>query len=171
MSSSDFLSNFFCVAVIMNITLMNITSSKFCVFKCRIYVYMKIHFFPKIENSKIFSQIAPTDGKVLPKGSNVVISPFIIGRNARIWENPKSFIPERFELENLTNLNPFSYLPFSAGPRNCIGQKFAMLEMKCTIVKVLQKFEISLEPGFKLVIMPEIVLKPAKGIKLRLKAR
>lgn len=94
-----------------------------------------------------------------------------MGRNGRIWENPKSFIPERFELENLTNLNPFSYLPFSAGPRNCIGQKFAMLEMKCTIVKVLQSFEISLEPGFKLVIMPEIVLKPAKGIKLRLKAR
>lgn len=46
-----------------------------------------------------------------------------------------------------------------------------MLEMKCTIVKVLQNFEVSLEPGFKLVIMPEIVLKPAKGIKLRLKAR
>lgn len=80
-------------------------------------------------------------------------------------------MPERFELDYLTNLCPFSYLPFSAGPRNCIGQKFAMLEIKCTIAKVLQNYEIALEPDFKVTLMPEIVLKPANGIKLRLKVR
>lgn len=94
-----------------------------------------------------------------------------MGQNERIWKNPKEFIPERFELQNLTNLNPFSYLPFSAGPRNCIGQKFAMLEMKCTLVKVLQNFEVAVMTGFELNLKPEIVLKPSKGIRLKLKAR
>lgn len=108
---------------------------------------------------------------MLPKGANVVMSPFIMGQNERIWKDPKAFIPERFELDNLTNMNPFAYLPFSAGPRNCIGMKFAMLEMKTTIAKVLKHFEISLEPGFVVSLKPEIVLKPGNGIKLRLKAR
>lgn len=51
------------------------------------------------------------------------------------------------------------------------GQKFALLEMKCTIVKILRSFEISLEPGFVLKLNPEIVLKPLNGVKLKLKVR
>lgn len=100
-----------------------------------------------------------------------MISPLIMGRSDRIWKDPEAFTPERFELDNLTNQNPFKYIPFSAGPRNCIGQKFAMLELKSMITKVLRRFEISLEPGFEVIIKPEVVLKSANGIKLRLKPR
>lgn len=94
-----------------------------------------------------------------------------MGQSDKIWNEPLKFIPERFELDNLTTMNPFAYLPFSAGPRNCIGQKFAMLEMKSVVSKVLRHFEISLEPGFEVVIKAEVVLKPYNGIKLKLKAR
>lgn len=94
-----------------------------------------------------------------------------MGQSSKIWNDPKSFIPERFELDNMTNKNPFAYLPFSAGPRNCIGQKFAMLEMKSVVSKVLRCFEISLTPGFELALKPEIVLKPEHGVKVTLKKR
>lgn len=112
-----------------------------------------------------------SDGKLIPDGANVVISPLVMGRNASIWVDPVSFNPDRFELDNITSLNPFAYMPFSAGARNCIGQRFAVLEMKSLISKVLMNFEISLEPGFELKVKPEIVLKPSNGIRLRLKTR
>ena len=112
-----------------------------------------------------------TDGKVLPKGANIVISPLFMGQNEKIWNKPREFIPERFELDKVPQQNPFAYVPFSAGPRNCIGQKFAMLEMKCTLAKVLDRFELSVAPEFELALKPEIVLKPLNGIKLKLKVR
>lgn len=94
-----------------------------------------------------------------------------MGTNSSIWSDARSFKPERFELDNMSTLNPFSYLAFSAGPRNCIGQKYAMLELKSLMSKVLMNFEISVEPGFQFRVKPEIVLKPTNGIKLRLKDR
>jgi cytochrome P450 len=99
------------------------------------------------------------------------MSPLLMGRNPRTWKNPHEFIPERFELENMSNTNPFAFMSFGAGPRNCIGQKFAMLEMKSTLSKVLRHFVIEPEPGFEPALKPEIVLKSSNGIKLRLKGR
>ena len=59
---------------------------------------------------------------MLPAGSSFAIAPFMLHRNHKIWENPDDFIPERFLVENSTKRNPFAYVPFSAGPRNCIGK-------------------------------------------------
>ncbi|XP_037042772.1 cytochrome P450 4d1-like [Bradysia coprophila] len=109
------------------------------------------------------------NGKLLPNGADVVIAPLLMGQNSSIWKDPLSFIPERFELDNMSTLSPFSFMSFSAGQRNCIGQKYAMLEMKSLVSKVLMNFEIEVEPGFKLGLKPVIVLKPTGGIKLRLK--
>ena len=64
----------------------------------------------------------PTDGRVLPAGSSFGIAPFLLHRNPNIWDNPDDFIPERFSLENSVKRNPYAYVPFSAGPRNCIGE-------------------------------------------------
>lgn len=118
-----------------------------------------------------FHNCSISDGKLLPSGANVVIAPLLMGTNSSIWKDPRSFIPERFELDNLSTLSPFSFMAFSAGQRNCIGQKYALLEMKSLISKVLMNFEISIEPGFELGLKPSIVLKPTGGIKLRLKDR
>lgn len=61
---------------------------------------------------------------------------------------------------------------FSAGPRNCIGQKFAVLEMKSLVSKVLRNFEISMDPSYrKPILIAEIILKPENGIFLNLKKR
>lgn len=63
-----------------------------------------------------------TDGKIVPKGSNIMVSPYFMGRDPLIWDNPEQFIPERFDVEITSDkFNPYAYTPFSAGSRNCIG--------------------------------------------------
>lgn len=57
----------------------------------------------------------------LPKGTNVFICPYVTHRLDHIFPNPKKFDPERFSSENLSNLHSYAFLPFSGGPRNCIG--------------------------------------------------
>ena len=62
--------------------------------------------------------------KLIPAGTNVIMAPFLLHRDPKIFPNPDRFNPERFLPENCTKRHPYSYLPFSAGPRNCIGQKY-----------------------------------------------
>lgn len=97
-----------------------------------------------------------------------------MGRNADLFPDPEAFWPERFNVETTTDkTNPFSYIPFSAGPRNCIGQKFAMLELKSVLAKVLRHFEISLdldslaEPA----LTAELILVPGSKINFHLAPR
>jgi cytochrome P450 family 4 len=112
----------------------------------------------------------PQDGTIIPKDSNVMIGPFFMARNENLWKNPLKFDPERFRADNL-KMNPYTHVPFSAGPRNCIGQKFAMLEMKSTISKTLRNFELTLAPGYEPILVAELILRPENGIQLVLKHR
>jgi cytochrome P450 len=61
------------------------------------------------------------DGRILRKGSESAISIVEVHRNPKYFPDPEEFIPERFESENLSQMDPYSYIPFSMGPRNCIG--------------------------------------------------
>ncbi|CAH1131232.1 unnamed protein product [Ceutorhynchus assimilis] len=81
--------------------------------------------------------------KVVPKGANVFISAFHIQRNPDYWEDPLKFDPTRFLPENMSKIIPGSYLPFSAGPRNCIGQGMATILMKITVANIVKNFEIT----------------------------
>lgn len=80
-----------------------------------------------------------------PKGTDIILIPHLLTHNPKFFPNPLEFRPERFlEDETAEQSVFFSYIPFSAGPRNCIGQKYAVLEMKTLLAKVLSHFEISL---------------------------
>ncbi|CAG9864174.1 unnamed protein product [Phyllotreta striolata] len=107
-------------------------------------------------------------GNVIPKGTNIVLFPFGMHRDEDYYPDPEKFDPSRFE--NPDEKRP--YISFSAGPRNCIGQKFAWLEMKTIISKIIRNFELlPTNPRHKLVYSAETVLKSITGVDIGLKIR
>jgi len=79
---------------------------------------------------------------IIPKGVTVGINISAIHENPNYWENPEEFDPDRFSVENKKGRNNFAYMPFSLGPRQCIGNTFSLIEQKLFVVRLLQKFRV-----------------------------
>ncbi|XP_068095205.1 cytochrome P450 4B1-like isoform X2 [Hyperolius riggenbachi] len=109
------------------------------------------------------------DGRSLPKGAGVLLSLYAINRCSSVWEDPEVFDPLRFSPENSSRRHPHAFLPFSAGGRNCIGQNFAMNELKVALALTLQRFELSPNPGNEPKMHLQLVLRSLNGIHLNLK--
>ncbi|GMR35745.1 hypothetical protein PMAYCL1PPCAC_05940 [Pristionchus mayeri] len=108
-------------------------------------------------------------GVDLPKNLTMVISPYGPHLAPEHWERPMEFYPDHFTTEAASARHPYAYFPFSAGPRNCIGQKFALAEEKVVLSWLFRKFRVeSVEPYPGADIVPEIVLKPQTGFKMRI---
>ncbi|XP_040834556.1 cytochrome P450 4X1-like [Ochotona curzoniae] len=108
------------------------------------------------------------DGCSLPAGMVVVLSIWGLHHNPAVWENPKVFDPLRFSKENSDQRHPHAFLPFSAGPRNCIGQQFAMLELKVAIALILLHFKVTAASPTPLLFLNNVILQPKNGIHLHL---
>lgn len=109
---------------------------------------------------------------VLPAGCEIFVIPYATHRLEHIYSDPDKFIPERFSPENSETRNPYAFLPFSAGPRNCIGHKFAILEMKTVISTMLRSYRLLPVPG-KTSLDPifRITLRARGGLWVRLEPR
>ncbi|XP_041469495.1 cytochrome P450 4V2-like [Lytechinus variegatus] len=101
------------------------------------------------------------DGKVVPKGTFIFVNIAGIHHDPEQFPDPARFNPDRFLPENSAKRHPFAFIPFSAGPRNCIGQKFAMMEDKVILINILRKFSIKslrtldeAKPGGQIIIKP-----------------
>ncbi|XP_058808639.1 cytochrome P450 4c3-like [Phymastichus coffea] len=105
------------------------------------------------------------DGIVVPRGIEVQMLILQMHWDPEIWNDPAKFDPDRFLPENSAGRHAYSYIPFSAGPRNCIGQKFAMLLMKIALVYILREWivhtDISIED---LPLTTQFVLAPPNQI-------
>lgn len=90
---------------------------------------------------------AEFDGFTIPKGHRIAVGPRAAHREAEHWPEPDRFDPERFMNEAPANRPAFSWIPFGGGPRVCLGQHFAMLEMQVVLSLVLRRFDWTLVPG------------------------
>ncbi|XP_031342518.1 cytochrome P450 4C1-like isoform X2 [Photinus pyralis] len=111
-------------------------------------------------------------GYTIPKGTICFMHIFELHRNPEVFPNPEQFDPERFSNENSKHRHPFAYIPFSAGPRNCIGQRFAFLEVKVMVSSILRKFRLEPVDSFdKLPLVMHLILKSRDGIRIKFRKR
>ncbi|WP_217592056.1 cytochrome P450 [Cohnella sp. GbtcB17] len=108
----------------------------------------------------------------IKKGQSVLFSPYAIHHNPAYFPNPESFIPERFEDDYVKRIPQFSYIPFGGGPRGCIGNHFAMLEMVIALCMIGQRHRLQLKAGHPPIEMePLMTLRPKDGIEVLVGSR
>jgi len=108
------------------------------------------------------------NGIKIPKGT--MIMNFIYGahRDPKYWTEPNKFMPERFDEENMKQMHNFNYFPFGGGPRLCIGNNFAMMEMQLILAYMIPRYDFSLVPNQEIIAQPLVTLRPKNGILLNL---
>ncbi|EFA10753.1 cytochrome P450 monooxigenase CYP4Q2 [Tribolium castaneum] len=127
-------------------------------------LYPSVHLISRALGEDVRTQ----KGYLIPKDTITIIHIYDLHHNPDIYPDPEKFDPDRFLPENCQNRHPFAYLPFSAGPRNCIGQRFAMLELKAAICAILANFVLEpIDTPETIVVVVDIVLRTKEGIKIR----
>ncbi|KYQ53159.1 Cytochrome P450 4C1, partial [Trachymyrmex zeteki] len=118
--------------------------------------------------SRVTSEDVKLQSYIIPAKTIVHLNIYGLHRDPNFWPNPEMFDPDRFLLEKIRNRHPYSYLPFSAGPRNCIGQRFALLEMKAMIACLIHNFDLEPIDYLKdLRMEADLVLHPAHPLRIR----
>ncbi len=110
-------------------------------------------------------------GYHLPRGWLAFVIPFVLHRLPAFWDDPDRFDPERFSPERASARPKFVYIPFGAGPRQCIGNHFALLEAQLVVATLAQRFRLRLVPGHRVEPWPLITLRPRHGMPMFIEQR
>ncbi|KAG5285715.1 hypothetical protein AALO_G00006590 [Alosa alosa] len=138
-----------------------------CVIKEALRLFPSVPFF-----ARSICEDTHINGFKVPKGTNAIIITYAIHRDPRFFPDPEEFRPDRFLPENCVGRHPYAYIPFSAGLRNCIGQRFALMEEKVILASILRYFDVvACQSREELRPMGELILRPENGIWIRLERR
>jgi cytochrome P450 len=108
------------------------------------------------------------DGYRIPQNINTLIPVYQIHRNPEYWDEPLKFIPERFTKEKLKSYHKFVYFPFGGGPRLCIGNNFALMEMQLLVPMVVQQYQLRKPANFKFKQDPLITMRPNPDMMMQI---
>ena len=110
-------------------------------------------------------------GYRVPAGAEIFLSQWVTHRHPDFWENPLGFDPDRFLTDRSADRPRFAYWPFGGGPRQCIGNTFALMEGTITLAMITQRYALDLVPGHTIQVEPSITLRPANGVLVTRRAR
>ncbi|KAJ1161111.1 hypothetical protein NDU88_001599 [Pleurodeles waltl] len=131
---------------------------------------LRLHPAVTVVSRRCTEDIRLPDGRVIPKGIPCLISIYGTHHNPAVWPDPEVYNPYRFDPENSKDRSPYAFIPFSSGPRNCIGQNFAMAEMKVVLALTLLRFKVMPDDTKMVRRKPELILRAENGLWLRLEA-
>jgi cytochrome P450 len=107
-------------------------------------------------------------GDPIAPGQVVAISPYVVHRHPEFWPDAEQFDPERFTPDRVAERHPFAYIPFAAGPRLCIGNRFALAEMQLILATVAQRYRLRPVAGQNVIPQAQVTLRPKHGIRATL---
>ncbi|KAJ3614310.1 hypothetical protein NHX12_017884 [Muraenolepis orangiensis] len=124
-------------------------------------------------NQRVAKATVEINGLVIPKDAVFMVPLWPLHRDPEFWPNPEEFQPERFNKENKERIEPYTYMPFGMGPRNCIGMRFAVVMMKLAMVEILQRFSFVVcdETEVPLEMDVQGLLMPKRPIRVKLEPR
>ncbi|XP_033748160.1 cytochrome P450 4F4-like [Pecten maximus] len=126
-------------------------------------------FSPVPSVGRLTTQEVDLDGLKVPANMEIYVLINALNNRTDVWGDPKTFRPDRFLEE--PEKDPYSYVPFSAGPRNCIGQHFALDEQKVALAKLVQRFKVLPDPNYEPELDPDLVMRSKNGIDIKLENR
>jgi cytochrome P450 len=135
------------------------------VFKESLRLYPPVYLF-----GRVATQAVDVGAYHFPKGTVVLVSPFALHRRPELWPDPDRFDPDRFTPEAEASRHKTAFIPFSAGPRTCIGNTFALMEGPLVLATLLQRADFALV-GPAVEPEPHATLRPKGGIPMRVTLR
>jgi cytochrome P450 len=103
-------------------------------------------------------------GYHIPAGTTVIICPYTTHRHPQFWPDPETFDPERFQAGCSAGRPRYAYFPFGGGPRQCIGNSFALLEAQIILATIIQRCRLELASGWVVEPEPLVTLRPRGGL-------
>jgi len=110
-------------------------------------------------------------GYPVRKGMGVAMAQWVVQRDTRWYDKPEEFRPERWEGDFAKRIPRFAYFPFGGGPRQCIGNSFALMEARLILATIAQKYRLHLVPDHPVVPLASITLRPRYGVRVVLESR